>query len=135
MTRNPSPREDFLDLVAAHEADDEDAIERMSERLRGLGGPLRLVVEEDTSWEESVVEGFSEFPVVTQSFKVFHGDDLVYEGERQFGSSLEDPTHTGLGGRWVTIRIDDEEHVCVFHANVDSDSTANWTPIPRQTGQ
>jgi hypothetical protein len=130
MTRNPSPREDFLDLVAAHEADDEDAIERMSERLRGLGDPLRLVVEEDTSWEESVVEGFSEFPVVTQSFKVFHGDDLVYEGERQFGSSLEDPTHTGLGGRWVTIRIDDEEHVLAERGSEDLGLEIEWPTAP-----
>lgn len=28
-----------------------------------------------------------------------------------------------------------EARDCVFHANVDSDSTANWTPIPRETGQ
>jgi hypothetical protein len=62
------------------------------------------------SWEESVVEGFSEFPIVTQWFKVFLGDDLVYEGQRQFGSSFEDPTHTDLGGRWVAIRVDDDAH-------------------------
>jgi len=131
MTRNSNPREDFLDLVAAHEADDEDAIERMSERLRGSGQPpLRLVVEEDTSWEESVVEGFSEFPVVTQWFKVFHGDDLVYEGERQFGSSLEDPTRTGLGGRWVTIRIDDEEHVVAERALEDLGLEIEWPTAP-----
>jgi len=24
---------------------------------------------------------------------------------------------------------------CVFHANVDTDSAANWTLIPRETGQ
>jgi tRNA(fMet)-specific endonuclease VapC len=24
---------------------------------------------------------------------------------------------------------------CVFHGKLDSDSTPNWTPIPRQTGQ
>jgi hypothetical protein len=24
---------------------------------------------------------------------------------------------------------------CVFHANLDTDSTRSWTPIPRQAGQ
>lgn len=25
--------------------------------------------------------------------------------------------------------------MCVFRAKLDSDSAANWTPVPRQTGQ
>lgn len=130
MTGNSNPRENFLDLVRAHEVEDEDAIQRSSEQLRASGQPLRLVVEEHTSWEESVVEGFSEFPVVTQSFKVLLGDDLVYEGERQFGSSMEDPTHTGLGGRWVTIRVDDEEHVVAERALEDLGLEIEWPTAP-----
>ena len=27
------------------------------------------------------------------------------------------------------------DYNCVFHGKLDTDSTANWTPIPRQTGQ
>ena len=130
MTQNSNLRKDFLDLIAAHEADDEDAIKRMSERMLRSEQPLRLLVEEDTSWEESAVEGFSEFPVVTQSFRVFNGDDLVYEGERQFGSSLEDPTHTGLGARWVTIRIDDEEHAAAERVLEDLGIEIEWPTAP-----
>jgi hypothetical protein len=27
------------------------------------------------------------------------------------------------------------EHQCIFHAKLDTYSTANWTPVPLQTGQ
>lgn len=130
MARETDPREDFRDLVVAYEADDESAVERLTERLRSSAQPLRLVLEEDASWEESVVDGYSEFPVVTQTFKVFLGDELLYEGERQFGSALEDPTHTGLGGRWVTIRVDDEEHVLAERALEHLGLEIEWPTAP-----
>lgn len=44
MTRNSNPRENFLQLVRAHEVDDEEAIHRISEQLRASGQPLRLVL-------------------------------------------------------------------------------------------
>lgn len=130
MNKKLNPREGFLDLVRAHETEDEDAMQRIGEQLRSSGQPLRLVVEESTSWDESLVEGFSEFPVVTQSFKVYFGDDVLYEGVRSFGCSFEDPTHTGLGGEWVTIRIDDSEHAMAEQALEDLGLDLEWPTVP-----
>ncbi len=128
--QHSQPREDFLCLVAAYEVDDEESIRRLSDRLRGLAQALRLQVQEDTSWDESFVEGFSEFPVVTQSFRVFVGDELLYEGDRQFGAALEDPTHTGFGARWAPIRIDGEEHAFAERALEGLGLEIDWPEVP-----
>jgi len=130
MPRNASMRKVFADLVAAHEEYDEDAVGRLSNRLRTSGSPLRVVVEEATAWEESMVEGYAEFPVVTQTFKVFAGDELLYEGERQFGASLEDPTHTGAAAKWSTIRIDNEEHAAAEAALEELGLEFGWPSAP-----
>jgi hypothetical protein len=122
--------QDFLDLIAAHLVDDEDAVIASSERLLALGEPVRLEIEEETAWEESAVDGYREFPVVTQRFKVLIADRLLYEGERLFGCSLEDPTHTGLGGRWVTIRIDDQTHRAAEMALESLGREIEWPSVP-----
>ena len=130
MTDRDDPRQDFLDLIEAYAADDTDSIHRISERLRASDPPLQLLLKEDTRWEESLVDGYSEFPAVTQTFRVMLGNVLVYEGERVFGSSLEDPTHTGHGGRWVAIRIDDEEHADAEAVLEELGLELDWPVVP-----
>jgi hypothetical protein len=123
MDTEPESGSAFWKLIEAHDASEEDA----ARRIRDL---LRLEVEEDTSWEESELDEYDEFPVVTQSFKVFLGKDLIYEGERQFGITLEDATHTGLGGEWVTIRIDDERHISAEDALEELGLEIDWPDVP-----
>ena len=96
----------FGELVEAYQ-DEDDAKESLSKKIKDSGKHLRVEVKDDLQWEESQVEGYEECPTVIQSIEVFLGDELVYEGERCFGSEKVDPTHTGLGGRWETIRVDE----------------------------
>ena len=71
---------------------------------------MRVVIDDELQWEESQVEGYDEFPMVVQSITVFLGEEPVCVVERWFGSELVDPTHTGLGGRWETLRVDEGGH-------------------------
>jgi peptide chain release factor len=43
-------------------------------------------------------------------------------------------THVATGLS-VKVQAGRSQHACVFHGKLDTDSTPNWTPIPRQTGQ
>lgn len=128
MTTQSTEPNSFLQLVAAHEANNERAIVQISAYLRALDKPISVTVDEEVTWSESVNDETWEFPLVKQTFKVLQGNRTVYEGERQFGSEFQDPTHTGLGGSWVTIRVDNLEHVLAEKALESCDLKIEWPP-------
>ena len=84
-------------------------IESIYEDAKKAGYELNLKTSEETDWEESEIEGFSEFPVVTQTLSLFIKDTLVAEWERHYGIEYIDYTHTELGGNWEPLRLDNEE--------------------------
>jgi len=100
----------FGELVEAYENGDEQAIDLLTKQIKNSGKSLRLQVDDDLQWEESQVKGYEECPMVVQSITVFLGEEAVCEVERWFGSEMIDPTHTGLGGRWETICVDEGSH-------------------------
>jgi hypothetical protein len=100
----------FEKLVEAYVEWNETAKETLSQKIKESGKNLRITVDEDLQWEESQIEGYKEYPIVIQSIEVFLDDELVYECARWFGSEKLDSTHTGLGGRWVAIRVDEGGH-------------------------
>lgn len=103
----------FERLVNAYRHQDESEMQICKDLLGTSGKQLRVEILEDVEWEESVSDQYEECPLVTQIFKVYLGDELLYEGHRLFGSEIVDPTHTGLGGRWLPIQVDmgDEDAV------------------------
>ena len=84
----------FCRLVEAYEEWDEEIIKSLTTELKESGLKLRTEVSEDLIWEESQVDGFTEAPLVIQTYKVFLGNDEVFEGERHYGHEMIDPTHT-----------------------------------------
>ena len=97
----------FCRLVEAYEEWDEEIIKSLTTELKESGLKLRTEVSEDLIWEESQVDGFTKAPLVIQTYKVFLGNEEVFEGERHYGSEMIDTTHTGMGGRWDVLRVDD----------------------------
>ena len=110
MSATENLKNTFGELVEAYDDDDGDAKELLAKKIRDSGGSMRVDIGDDLRWEESQVEGYEEWPVVVQSITVFLGEDTVSEVERWFGSEKVDSTHTGLGGRWQTIRVDEGGH-------------------------
>jgi hypothetical protein len=100
----------FGELVEAYDDADDDAKESLAKKIKDCGKNLRVVIEDVLQWETSQVEGYEEYPMVVQSINVFLGEESVCEVERWFGSEMVDPTHTGLGGRWEAIRVDEGGH-------------------------
>jgi len=100
----------FGELVEAYNDADDEAKESLAKKIKDSGKSLRVVIDDELQWEESQVEGYDEFPMVVQSITVFLGEEPVCVVERWFGSELVDPTHTGLGGRWETLRVDEGGH-------------------------
>jgi len=100
----------FGELVEAYNDADDEAKESLAKKIKDSGKSLRVVIDDELQWEESQVEGYDEFPMVVQSITVFLGEESVCVVERWFGSELVDPTHTGLGGRWETLRVDEGGH-------------------------
>jgi len=102
------------------------------QKIRNSGKSLNVVVEDELDWEESKVEGFLECPMIDQSITITWGDESVYEVVRWFGSEMVDPTHTGLGGRWETTRVDDGGHESLielledFGHSVDDPEVPDW---------
>ena len=84
-------------------------IESIYEDAKKAGYELNLKPSEETDWEESEIEGFSEFPVVTQTLSLFIKDTLVADWERRYGIEYIDYTHSGLEGNWESLRLDNEE--------------------------
>jgi len=130
MSTQAIMKNSFLDLVAAYEADNNSAVAQISGQIRSLDKPVSVIVEEEVTWFEAVDDETWEFPLVLQTFKVLQGGQVVYEGERQFGSEFEDPTHTGLGGRWVTIRVDNYEHGVAERALESCGLEIEWPSTP-----
>ena len=97
----------FKDLVTAYDEWDDDAKESLLEKIRNSKKIFRVEANEDIQWDESQIEGFSEAPTVIQKYEIFLSNELVFEGERWFGKEIVDPTHSGLGGRWEVIRVDE----------------------------
>ena len=97
----------FGELVEAYDDDNGAAKELLAKKIKDSGKSLRVVIDDELQWEESQVEGYDECPMVEQSITVFLGEEPVYAVERWFGSEKVDPTHTGLAGCWVAIRVDE----------------------------
>lgn len=110
MSATENLKNTFVRLVEAYEDDDYETKESLVQAIKNSGKSFNIKFQDLLQWEESQVKGYQECPIVIQSIEVFLGDELVYECERWFGSELVDQTHTGLGGRWETIRIDDGGH-------------------------
>ena len=110
MSATENSKNIFSELVEAYDDADDDAKESLAKKIKDSGKSLRVVIEDELQWEESQVEGYEECPMVVQSINVFLGEESVCEVKRWFGSEMVDPTHTGLGGRWEPIRVDDGGH-------------------------
>jgi predicted RNA-binding protein with EMAP domain len=100
----------FGELVEAYNDADDVAKESLAKKIKDSGKSLRVVIDDELQWEESQVEGYDECPMVVQSITVFLGEESVCKVERWFGSEMIDPTHTGVGGRWETLRVDEGGH-------------------------
>ncbi len=94
----------LLDLCTDGEQEEFDLA---YEKLKEKGLEFTLETEKSVEWDESQIEGYSEFPTVTQECKLLLGDVIVAKWERQFGIEFIDATHTGGGGRWCPFRLDD----------------------------
>ena len=122
----------FGELVKAYDDADDDAKESLAKKIKDSGESLRVVIDEELQWEESHVEGYEECPTVVQSITVFLGEESVCVVERWFGSEMVDPTHTGLGGRWEAIRVDEGGHEGLielledFGHSVDEPDVPEW---------
>lgn len=110
MTTTENLKEIFGELVEAYDEDDDDAKEFLTKKVKDSGKSLRVVIDDELQWEESQVEGFEECPTVVQFITVFWGEESVYEVERWFGIEMVDSAHSGLGGQWETIRVDEGGH-------------------------
>ena len=97
----------FEDLVEAYENGDDDEKDSLVNKIKESGFVMRVEVEEDLEWEESVVEGYTECPVLTQTYRVFLGDEQVFVGDRMYGSEMSYSAHARVDGYWEAIRIDD----------------------------
>jgi hypothetical protein len=122
----------FGELVEAYDDADDDAKASLAKKIKDSGKSLRVVIDDELQWEESQVEGYDECPMVVQSITVFLGEDSVCKVERWFGSEMVDPTHTGLGGRRQTIRVDEGGHAGLielledFGHSVDEPDVPEW---------
>jgi len=120
----------FERLVAAHDSMDDSEIQACKDIFTASGRPIRVEVTDELEWEESVSPEYEECPVVTQTFKVYLGDELLYEGQRMFGSELVDPTHTGAGGRWESIQVDMGDENLTIEALEDLGHEIEWPAVP-----
>ena len=122
----------FGELVEAYNDADDEAKESLAKKIKDSGKSLRVVIDDELQWEESQVEEYDECPMVVQSITVFLGEEPVCVVERWFGSELVDPTHTGLGGRWETLRVDEGGHEGLiellddFGHSIDEPDVPEW---------
>ena len=132
MSNKINFKKTFNDLVTAYANWDETTQEKLIQQFKNSENIFRVEVEDDIQWDESTIEGFSEAPTVIQTYKIFFGNELVYEGERWYGKELIDPTHTGLGGRSEVIRVDEGgsdpalEILSEFKIFVDEPDVPDW---------
>jgi hypothetical protein len=130
MKKTENLKEIFDELVTAYEEGDEAAKESLTKKIKESGKSFRVEVDDDLQWEESQVEGYEEAPTVIQTVEVFLGEVLVYEDQRWYGSEMVDPTHTGLGGRWETIRVDGGGDDVVVELLEDFGETIDEPDVP-----
>jgi len=122
----------FGELVEAYNDADDEAKESLAKKIKHSGKSLHVVIDEELQWEESHVEWYEECPTVVQSITVFLGEESVCVVERWFGSEMVDPTHTGLGGRWETLRVDEGGHEGLielledFCHSIDEPAVPEW---------
>jgi hypothetical protein len=132
MSPTENLKNTFGELVEAYDDADDDAKESLAKKIKDSGKGLRVVIDDELQWEESQVEGYDECPMVVQSITVFLGEESVCEVERWFGSEMIDPTHTGLGGRWETVRVDEGCHEGLielledFGHSIDEPDVPGW---------
>jgi len=100
-------KEKFTTLLGFFEAGDEDECQVYLDNQISSEIVISLVTSEDVAWVESAIEGYDEFPEVEQICEVKFDGVVVATFSRFYGAEMIDPTHTGLGGRWVGFRIDD----------------------------
>lgn len=120
----------FERLVEAHDNMDDAEIQECKDIFTTSGRTIRVEVTDEIDWEESVSPEYEECPVVTQTFKVYLGDELLHEGQRMFGSELVDPTHTGAGGRWQSIQVDMGDENRTVEALEDLGHEIEWPDVP-----
>ncbi len=131
MSATENLKNTFDELVKAYDYDF-DAKELLAKKIKDSGKSLRVVINDELEWEASNVEGYEEYPTVVQSITVFLDEDKVCEVERWFGIEKVDSTHTGLGGRWQTIRVDEGGHEGLielledFGHDVDEPDVPEW---------
>ena len=120
----------FLKLVHAHTELDDGEFATYREVLGTSGRLLRVEVDDELEWEESVSAEYEECPLVIQTFTVLLGEEEIYEGVRMFGSELVDPTHTGSGGRWEAIQVDEGDEDSVCSALEELGLEVDWPDVP-----
>lgn len=120
----------FGELVEAYDDADDDAKDSLARKIKNSGKTLRVVIDDELQWEESQVEGYDECPMVVQSIIVFLGEESVCEVERWFSSEMVDPTRTGLGGRWETIRVDEGGHEGLIELLEDFGHSIDQPDVP-----
>jgi hypothetical protein len=99
----------FAELLDLYTSGEQGEFDLAYKKLKEMGLEFVLETEESEEWDESEIEGFSEFPTVTQECQLLLGNVVVGKWERQFGIEYIDVTHTGGGGRWRPFRLDDNE--------------------------
>lgn len=100
----------FNKLLEAYEEGEEDQYEELLQQLNDAGLEFAFDTIDTLSWMESEIEGFSEFPVVTQKVTLSLGGVAVKEWELEYGCEFVDYTHTGTQGQWAPLRIDEQEN-------------------------
>ena len=129
MTEEPL-KDVFKRFVAACVEGDDLEAEACKKLLLRAGQSIKVETSDELEWEDCASSGYEECPLVTQIFKVYHGDELIYEGQRLFGSEPVDPTHTGLGGRWQTIQVDIGDENRTIDALEDLGLEVEWPAVP-----
>lgn len=120
----------FKRFVASCIDGDDLEAEACKKLLLTAGQLIKVETTDELEWEDCVSPGYEECPLVTQIFKVYHKDELIYEGQRLFGSEPVDPTHTGLGGRWQTIQVDMGDENRTIDALEDLGLEVEWPDVP-----
>jgi hypothetical protein len=115
--------------VAYEEWDDEDK-KSLAKKIKDKEKKIRVDVDDVLQWIESQVDGYLQCPVVIQTINIFIGKELVCKLKREYGSEYIDPTHTGLGGRWTTLRIDEGGGDAVLEILSDFGHTVEEPSVP-----
>jgi hypothetical protein len=93
----------------------------------------RICLIRDTSDKNEVLEHLAEFHRLVNEWDESE-DSLDPEGGTRIPSSVESLIDSPSGYPFWSFGWD-KDSICVFHTKLDSHSTANWTLIPRETGQ